>query len=294
MHLGAAEAGAGTTSAQQGPAEQAATAPAAAAAAVTATVVPANGIAASAAAALAKTLAQAQANAPAPDSDGSASEDAVSVNPASTPTHGPLTQELLSVLAHTTAEAAAPTTATAPAASADAGSHDDDAASVAGAAPAGLTPAPSAPGPRPETVSANAPPIQTPVGGAGWADTLGTRLTLMAHQGVTSASLRLSPEHLGPLEVKISLRDNNASVLFGAPQADTRAALEQALPRLRELFAQQGLHLAHAGVSGESPRSAPHTARTTAVTASDGAREPGVISVTTTTPASQGLLDTYA
>jgi flagellar hook-length control protein FliK len=200
---------------------------------------------------------------------------------------------LLSVLAHTAAEAAAPPTSATPP-SDDDGTHHDDAASVAGAAPAGVTPAASAPGARPETGSASAQAIQTPVGGAGWADALGARLTLLAHQGVTSASLRLSPEHLGPLEVKISLRDNNASVVFGAPQADTRAALEQALPRLRELFAAQGLNLAHAGVSGESPRSAPHTPRAAAAPSGDGAREAGVIAVTATTPARQGLLDTYA
>ena len=58
-----------------------------------------------------------------------------------------------------------------------------------------------------------------------------------------TTSLRLWPEHLGPLEVRITMNDDQASVWFGAAHADTRAAIENALPRLRELFASQGLSL---------------------------------------------------
>src|SRR5437868_735552 len=90
--------------------------------------------------------------------------------------------------------------------------------------------------------------LHQPVGSSAWADELGTRMTLMASRGQHSASLRLSPEHLGPLEVRIAVRDDQASVWFGAAHADTRAAIEQALPRLRELFASQGLSLTDAGV----------------------------------------------
>jgi flagellar hook-length control protein FliK len=73
-------------------------------------------------------------------------------------------------------------------------------------------------------------------------------------QGKHTASLRLSPEHLGPLEIQISMNDDQASVYFGAAHADTRAALENALPKLREMFASQGLSLADAGVHREPPR----------------------------------------
>jgi len=97
-------------------------------------------------------------------------------------------------------------------------------------------------------------PLHSQVGTAAWSNELGARLTLMAQQGITSASLRLSPPQLGPLEVRIAVRDNSAAVWFGASQSDTRAALEQALPRLRELFASHGLNLTNAGVSGETPR----------------------------------------
>lgn len=96
--------------------------------------------------------------------------------------------------------------------------------------------------------------LQQPVGTRAWADELGSRLTMMTEKGHHTASLRLSPEHLGPLEVRIAMRDDQASVWFGAAHADTRAAIEQALPRLRELFAAQGMSLADAGVFREPPK----------------------------------------
>ncbi|MDE2264180.1 MAG: flagellar hook-length control protein FliK, partial [Gammaproteobacteria bacterium] len=96
--------------------------------------------------------------------------------------------------------------------------------------------------------------LASPVGTSAWTDELGTKLTWMAHQGIESASLQLSPEHLGPLQVSISVHGGQASVWFGAAQPDTRSALQQSLPQLRQLFASQGLTLADAGVSREPPR----------------------------------------
>ena len=96
--------------------------------------------------------------------------------------------------------------------------------------------------------------VSSPVGSSAWTDELGTKVTWLAHQGIQSASLQLSPEHLGPMQVTISVRDGQASVWFGAAQPDTRTALQQSLPQLRQLFASQGLTLADAGVSRESPR----------------------------------------
>jgi flagellar hook-length control protein FliK len=80
---------------------------------------------------------------------------------------------------------------------------------------------------------------------------------MMTQSGNHTASLKLSPEHLGPLEISITVRDDKASVWFGAAHADTRAAIETALPRLREMFEAQGLSLADAGVFREPPREQP-------------------------------------
>ncbi len=106
----------------------------------------------------------------------------------------------------------------------------------------------------PQTHAAIDRPVHSPVGSAAWADEIGTRVVMMTEAGNHTASLKLSPEHLGPLEISITVRDDKASVWFGAAHADTRAAIETALPRLREMFESQGLSLADAGVFREPPR----------------------------------------
>jgi flagellar hook-length control protein FliK len=139
---------------------------------------------------------------------------------------------------------------------------------------------------------ADARPVHTPVGTQGWSEEIGSRLTMMVEQGKHTASLRLSPEHLGPLEIQISMNDDQASVYFGAAHADTRAALENALPKLREMFAAQGLSLADAGVHREPPRQqsnpAAHSTSSSDFTAEGGEQTVAAAHVRL------GLLDTYA
>jgi flagellar hook-length control protein FliK len=144
-----------------------------------------------------------------------------------------------------------------------------------------------------QLVPAHRSDLRSPVGTSAWADELGGKVTWMARQGLESASLKLSPEHLGPVEVHISVENGATSVIFGAAQADTRAALEQALPRLREMFAGQGLTLADAGVSREPPRQQNRPAPVGAISGVSPVSEE-TTSVSATTAVRLGLLDTYA
>lgn len=132
--------------------------------------------------------------------------------------------------------------------------------------------------------------LRAPVGSPAWNDELGGRLTWMAANGRESASLRLSPENLGPLEVRISVQDGEAKVWFGAAHADTRSALEQSLPRLREMFASQGLVLADSGVFRDAPRD-----RANGFVDAAPLQEKNVDggNVTSVTIAHAGLVDTY-
>ena len=138
----------------------------------------------------------------------------------------------------------------------------------------------------------NTAELKSSVGSAAWTDELGGQLTWMTQRGLESGSLRVSPEHLGPVEVKITVQNGDASVWFGASHPDTRAALEQALPRLQEMFASQGLTLTDSGVSRESPRQSrsmlpQSVAAVSAVGSSD-------VSVSAAVRLSVGLVDTYA
>lgn len=135
--------------------------------------------------------------------------------------------------------------------------------------------------------------VHTPVGAAGWPGELGEEVLLLTGEGRQSASIRLSPEHLGPLEVRIAVRDGETTVYFGAAQAETRAALEQALPRLRELLASQGLLLADAGVFRDAPRDPPR-ATSAAGTGGDGERAGRRDEQEARVLRAAGLVDVYA
>jgi flagellar hook-length control protein FliK len=137
--------------------------------------------------------------------------------------------------------------------------------------------------------------IAAPVGSPAFNGELGGKITWLASQGIQSASVQLSPEHLGPVSVHISVQAGSASVSFNAAHADTRAALEQALPRLREMFATNGLTLSDANVSHQSPRGQAQKHSITAVGAvSAGASDDATSSTVTSVAVSGlGLVDTY-
>jgi flagellar hook-length control protein FliK len=110
-------------------------------------------------------------------------------------------------------------------------------------------------------VPTSAPPervIHVPVRDPAWPQAVAAEIRFLTDQKIEAATLRLSPEHLGPVEVRIDVHDNNVSVSFGVTHGDTQAALEQALPRLREMFAAAGLNLGQASVQQEARRGSQH------------------------------------
>jgi flagellar hook-length control protein FliK len=132
--------------------------------------------------------------------------------------------------------------------------------------------------------------IMTPVRDPRWADELGTRVAMMVRGAESSASLQLTPVDLGPLDVSVTVRDSQASIHFGAANAETRALLEASIPRLREMLAAQGFNLLDASVSQGFARSGRPDARASL----RGDVEPEVEAVTEARIVANGLLDTYA
>lgn len=91
--------------------------------------------------------------------------------------------------------------------------------------------------------------INTPVRDAAWGDKLGERVLMLSGNQVKTAEIKLTPADLGPLRVRVSIEDGAAHVQFHATHAVTREAIEQALPRLREMLAESGLSLGQTDVS---------------------------------------------
>ncbi|PWB55339.1 MAG: hypothetical protein C3F18_05805 [Nitrosomonadales bacterium] len=94
--------------------------------------------------------------------------------------------------------------------------------------------------------------LQAPVGTTGWGDALGQKVVWMAGQQTQVAELHLNPPHLGPMEVRLSVSNDQVSALFVSHQPAVREAIEAAMPRLREMFADSGMTLGNATVSSDS------------------------------------------
>ncbi len=91
-------------------------------------------------------------------------------------------------------------------------------------------------------------PVAARPGSPDFAGELGNRLIWLVNQGVQEARLQLNPRELGPIEVRLGFSDGAAQVSFNVQHAGTAAAVQQSLPQLRELLAQQGLQLGQAAV----------------------------------------------
>lgn len=100
--------------------------------------------------------------------------------------------------------------------------------------------------------------LQPDVGTRAWEQALGQQLVHMHHLKQASADLQLHPAGLGPLQVHLQMQGDQVHALFLAQPPALRAAVEAALPQLREALAQQGLALGQAqvgtdGGSGGTP-----------------------------------------
>lgn len=85
------------------------------------------------------------------------------------------------------------------------------------------------------------------------------QLITMVSNGIQQAEIRLDPPELGHLTVKIQIQGDQTQVQFHVAQSQTRDIVEQAMPRLRDMLAQEGLQLTDSQVSqGDGGSEQPH------------------------------------
>ena len=102
------------------------------------------------------------------------------------------------------------------------------------------------------TPKAAVPLMDRPFGHAEWDQDLGDRVLWMAGRSMQAADLRLNPPSLGPVEVRISMNQDQTSIAFSSQHAVVREAIEAAIPKLREMFGSQQLNLIDVNVSQHS------------------------------------------
>ncbi len=91
------------------------------------------------------------------------------------------------------------------------------------------------------------------VGNPGWDQALGQRVVYMAGSGQQTASLTLNPPELGPLQVVLTISNDQTNASFTSAQPEVRQALEAALPKLREMMSEAGIQLGNATVGTSLP-----------------------------------------
>ena len=85
-----------------------------------------------------------------------------------------------------------------------------------------------------------------------WGQAVGERVLWLAAQNVSAAEIRLDPPELGPMQVRVSVNQEQVNVSFTSPHPAVREVLDQQLNRLREMFSEQGLNLVDVDVSDKS------------------------------------------
>ena len=91
--------------------------------------------------------------------------------------------------------------------------------------------------------------LATPMHHANWGQAMGERVVWMTNANIQEAEIQLNPRELGPIGIKVTMQNDQTHVSFVAQNATTREALEQALPRLREMLSENGLQLGQSDVS---------------------------------------------
>jgi len=130
-----------------------------------------------------------------------------------------------------------------------------------------------------------------------FAEAFSQQVVVMARDGIQHARITVNPPELGPLEMRITIRNDEATVHFAAQHVAVRDALEQAMPRLREQFEQAGLQLHDGAVFEQLPQRSPgqgYEAADRALALPFDDIDDGTFAADDSTLVRHGLIDAYA
>lgn len=142
--------------------------------------------------------------------------------------------------------------------------------------------------------------VDLPVGQPKWGNEFAQKIIWLTSQQNQVAEIHLNPAHLGPVEVMLSITQDQATAQFLSPHSAVREAIEAALPRLREMMAENGIQLGNVMVGAESfqqenkQQQAFHSAK--GDTSMIGTRTEAIGQIETTVSSSRhnGMVNTYA
>jgi flagellar hook-length control protein FliK len=154
------------------------------------------------------------------------------------------------------------------------------------------------------TTSLNTAPqdiqVDLPVGQPKWGGEFAQKVVWLTSQQNQVAEIHLNPAHLGPVDVMLSITQDQATAQFLSPHLAVREAIEQALPRLREMMAENGIQLGNVMVGADSfqqenkQQQAYSPAKGTADMNDAGSKAIDQIKTTALSNRHNGIVNTYA
>ncbi|MGF6275314.1 flagellar hook-length control protein FliK [Massilia sp. UYP11] len=148
--------------------------------------------------------------------------------------------------------------------------------------------------------------IPARMGSQAWDNQVSQRIVYMVGKE-QAATLTLNPPDLGPVQIVLNVSNDQASVAFSAEQLEVRQALENALPRLREMMSESGIALGNATVDAgarqqqDCERQAPGGANANGSLAGNGTGGEGEAAVNEAAPRTRtvglgerGMVDLFA
>lgn len=142
--------------------------------------------------------------------------------------------------------------------------------------------------------------VDLPVGQPKWGNEFAQKITWLTSQQNQVAEIHLNPAHLGPVEVMLSITQDQATAQFLSPHLAVREAIEAALPRLREMMAENGIQLGNVMVGAESfqqenkQQQAYNPTENTSHSASTRTETIGQIETAVSSSRHNGMVNTYA
>ncbi|MDD5215962.1 MAG: flagellar hook-length control protein FliK, partial [Methylococcales bacterium] len=107
-----------------------------------------------------------------------------------------------------------------------------------------------------DSIKTDVPALTRPLSHSNWNQEMGERIVWMNNRGISSAEIRMNPQNMGPITVRIDMNQDQATIAFTAQNADVRTALEASIPKLREMLSSQNVNLTDVNVSQQSSTNA--------------------------------------
>ena len=93
--------------------------------------------------------------------------------------------------------------------------------------------------------------VSLPIRHENWGNAFNSQLLVMVKNQTHTAQLNIHPADLGPVEIQISMNQDQANIQFISQHGVVREVIEDAMPRLRTMLDEAGVNLGDVQVSSQ-------------------------------------------